>query len=507
MLLHLDSVTYTYPGTANPAVSDITAVFPSGWTGVVGDNGSGKTTLARIACGELKPDSGFVHPALSCTYCRQETDEAPADLFDFACSYDRTALHARRMLDIDDAWAWCYPELSGGQRRRLQIACALWRRPDILVLDEPTNDIDSETREALESARHAFSQTGGVGILISHDRALLDALCSQCLFLSAGHATMRQGSYSQGALQARRERDTAASQQAKARHEVERISREAQRRRQQAAQSAAKRSKKNLDPRDHDARTKIDLAVYTGKDGVAGRLSSRMETRLAKAEEALARIQVEKRYESRIWADACVSKRACLAKLPAQTIIRGTLRLSIPDISISPTDHIVLTGRNGSGKSTLLRSILSEIRNDTPLLSIPQEPTEAQRAHALSRLEKLDRSQRGKVLSVVARLNSKPESFLGASPVSPGEMRKLMLALATLESPSLMVLDEPANHLDMDSIAALQGMIADFPGAVLMVTHDRRMAEEIATLRWRIIPVESEQDCPEGQRAFTLRID
>lgn len=506
MLLHLDSISYTYPGAPDPALSCVTAVFPSGWTGVAGGNGSGKTTLARIACGLLKPDAGNVSPRLAGAYCRQETDLEPDNLFDFACSYDRGALRLRSTLDIGQDWPWRFAELSGGQRRRLQIACALWSEPDLLVLDEPTNDIDAHTRIMLTRALALFGRAGGVGILISHDRALLDALCSQCLFMAKGHATMRPGSYTQGAAQAERERGEAITRRENARREVERIGREAQRRREEASRSDGKRSKRRLDPKDHDARSKIDLALVTGKDGAAGHASARMQTRLQRASDALAQINVEKRYDAAIWTDACVSQRKTLAALPAQTIERGPLRLQIPDLAVGPTDHIVLTGRNGSGKSTLLQKLADTLPNDIVRLAIPQEPTEAQQLAALQRLERLDRHSRAKVLSMVARLNSQPERLLEGSCISPGEMRKLMLALGSLDSPALLMLDEPTNHLDMDSITALQDMLDGFPGAVVLVTHDEYMVHALARTSWRIEHA-SEAAAPEDAESFRLKID
>ena len=101
----------------------------------------------------------------------------------------------RRDLDVEDDWPWRHDTLSCGQQKRLQVACALWQRPDLLVMDEPTNHVDVPTREAVTAALARFK---GVGLLISHDRALLDALCSQCLFMAAGQVTARPGGYSQG---------------------------------------------------------------------------------------------------------------------------------------------------------------------------------------------------------------------------------------------------------------------------------------------------------------------
>lgn len=177
----------------------------------------------------------------------------------------------RRDLDVEDDWPWRYDTLSYGQQKRLQVACALWQRPDLLVMDEPTNHVDTPTREAITAALAPFK---GVGLLISHDRALLDALCAQCLFMAEGRLTARPGGYSRGRGQEELER---------ARREKKRLAGEAQRRREEASRAVGMRSCRNLDPKDHSGKERVKLAVYTGKDGVAGKLSSRMENRLSRA--------------------------------------------------------------------------------------------------------------------------------------------------------------------------------------------------------------------------------
>lgn len=126
MQLNLSNVTYTYPSSPEPTLRSVTATFPCGWTGIVGDNGCGKTTLVRIVCGLLEPDAGSVTRGLVAAYCAQDATEPPPGLEDFACAYDGIAVRLRSDLRIDDGWAWRYDTLSGGQQKRLQVACALW---------------------------------------------------------------------------------------------------------------------------------------------------------------------------------------------------------------------------------------------------------------------------------------------------------------------------------------------------------------------------------------------
>ena len=206
MQLNLSNIEYAYPAAVEPALSGVTATFPKGWTGIVGDNGGGKTTLCLVACGLLQPNAGAVAPPLVSLYCAQDASVPPANLEDFAFAYDSAAVRLRRDLAIGDDWAHRYSTLSGGQQKRLQVACALWAVPDVLAVDEPTNHVDAATRRFISAA---LSRFGGIGLLVSHDRELLDELCSQCLFVADGAATMRPGGYSQASSQAALERSSA----------------------------------------------------------------------------------------------------------------------------------------------------------------------------------------------------------------------------------------------------------------------------------------------------------
>lgn len=483
MQLSLRHLTYTYPSCVDPVLRDVTATLPCGWTGLVGDNGCGKSTLARIACGRLAPDEGTVAPQLFSVYCEQDASAEPDALYDFAAAYDRDAVALRRDLGVEDDWPWRYGTLSCGQQKRLQVACALWQRPDLLVLDEPTNHIDAVAREAIASVLGRFK---GVGLLISHDRSLLDALCSQCLFMAAGCVTARPGGYSQGLGQATLERETAARQRERAKREQKRLASEAQRRREEASRAAGKRSCRNLDPKDHSGKERVRLAVYTGKDGAAGKLSSRMEGRLARAEETLAQVRVEKRYEGDLWMRAEPSPRKVLYRQPEMTLALGERSLRIPPLSIGNTDHIALIGPNGAGKTTLVGEVARRLDPTVRALVIPQEPTAEQCRAALFRLGALDTRSRGRVLAVAAALNSDPDRLVEGGQTSPGEMRKLMLGLGMLDEPELIVMDEPSNYLDLRSVEALERLLAVFPGALLLVSHDAALLEATTSVCWGI---------------------
>lgn len=483
MQLSLQHLAYAYPSCVDPVLRDVSATLPCGWTGLVGDNGCGKSTFARIACGRLTPDRGTVAPHLFSVYCEQDASAEPDALYDFAAAYDRDAVALRRDLGVEDDWPWRYDTLSCGQQKRLQAACALWQRPDLLVMDEPTNHVDAPTREAITAALARFK---GVGLLISHDRVLLDALCVQCLFMAEGRLTARPGGYSRGRGQEELERGTALRQRERARREKKRLAGEAQRRREEASRAAGMRSCRNLDPKDHSGRERVKLAVYTGKDGVAGKLSSRMESRLSRAEETLTQVKVEKRYDGDLWMRAEPSARKVLYRQPEMTLALGERQLLVPPLSIGNTDHIALTGPNGAGKTTLVSEVARRIDPTARVLVIPQEPTAEQCRDALSRLASLDSRSRGRVLAVAAALNSDPERLVEGEQTSPGEMRKLMLGLGILDEPELIIMDEPSNYLDLHSVEALERLLAAFPGALLLVSHDAALLEATTSVCWEI---------------------
>ncbi len=507
MQLNLSNIEYTYPLAVEPTIRNVTATFPAGWTGFVGDNGSGKTTLARIVCGLLRPDAGVVSPSFFSTYCAQSTEEPPGNLEDFAVAYDRAAIKLRNELSIGDEWPWRFDTLSCGQQKRLQVACALWSAPDVLVVDEPTNHVDASTRHALFTALSKFK---GIGVLISHDRELLDALCSQCLFIANGTVIMRPGGYSQASSQVALERSSAIHAREIAQKEKARTEREAQRRREEASRVQTRRSGKGIAKNDSDARAKKRHYIVSGQDGKAGKLSARMQDRLEKAEDDVADSKVEKRYDAHVWLDVEPSKRKVLFRMEPGCISVGESLLSLPALFIGNTDHIGLVGDNGSGKTTLVKKIIASIsadsssidtslidtsfmdatantdRADTRVLYIPQEPDVLQKEKTLKKMRELSNAQRGQVLSIVAQLNSDPDCILEGDTVSPGEMRKLMLALGILESPELLVMDEPTNYLDLGSTEALERLLSVYPGALLLVSHDASLVSSATSITWRI---------------------
>lgn len=484
MQLSLQSITYAYPASIEPVLQGVNVVFPQGWTGLLGDNGCGKTTLAKIACGQLAPQEGMVTGPSVALLCSQETAFAPENLYDFAAAYDREARDLRRELALEDDMPWRYDELSCGEQKKLQIACALWAKPDVLVLDEPTNHIDAAARSCLMTALRRFD---GIGIVVSHDRELLDGLVDRCASFEAGTVRVRPGGFTRASGQRDLERSASMRERRRAKEQLDRLMVERDKRAHEAARADARMSKRHIDPKDRSAKAKIDLARFTGQDGKRGRLSSQLEGRLDAARERLARARVEKRYDGDLWLDVAPAPRRVLIRSRECDIPCGPGALHLPDLYVGNTDHIAITGPNGAGKSTLLEHLRPHIPDGIAWLDIPQELDEELAHGVVERVRALSSGERGRVLSVVAQLNSDPARILDGCATSPGEMRKLLLALGVLSSPALIVMDEPTNHLDLHSVEALERALAGYPGALLLVSHDERFLNACTSVRWNIL--------------------
>ncbi|MBT7302893.1 MAG: ABC-F family ATP-binding cassette domain-containing protein [Victivallales bacterium] len=488
--LQFQSVSFTYASMTRPLLVDVKTQFPTGWTGVVGPNGAGKSTLLMLAVGDLKPQTGTIRHPGSAICCAQRTDLPPEELLDFVYAGDREAALLRNQLGVEDSWLDRWDTLSHGERKRAQIGVALWLDPNVLALDEPTNHIDDAARQLLIGALRRFQ---GVGLLVSHDRELLDALCGQCLFLDPPEATMRPGGVSHGLEQNAIEHDTVRREDDDAKRTIHRLQRETQRRREAAAQFAAKNqaSKHKKPPaKDHDGSAKRNLAKLTGKDAFAGKLAGRMDNRARRAKETRASITVKKTYEMGIWleSNAC-SQRAHLFRLPAGDIpLGGDRRLHFPDLTMRPTDRIAITGPNGLGKSTLLRHILTDLELPPErLVHVPQEISAEESRRILAEVAALPKDRLGQIMTIVSRLGSRPQRLIESDEPSPGEIRKILLAMGIAGRPHLIVMDEPTNHMDLPSIGCLEEALGECPCGLLLVSHDRRFLQALATINWDLV--------------------
>jgi ATPase subunit of ABC transporter with duplicated ATPase domains len=415
-------------------------------------------------------------------YCPQRTDELPGSWEDFFYSGDGEAGRIMSRLGIETGWPYRWESLSHGERKRLQLGLALWQEPELLALDEPSNHLDREARALISGALESYS---GTGLLVSHDRALLDRLCGGCLFLRQGKGILRPGGVSQGLAEEEREALEARRLRKQFSVERNRLAAEADSRRRTVEGSGGRLSKKQIDAKDSDGRGKINLARLSGKDRTGADQYKRMENRLARLDEKIGTISAPPRRKQGITLEGADAKMDRLCLIPAGTIPLGDGRnLIFPELLIRPGDRIALTGPNGAGKSTLVRHILPRL--PPAVLYIPQEISAETGGELLKALEQETERDRGEILSRFSRLGSDPRLLLQSRHPSPGELRKLLVASSVFANPVIIVMDEPTNHLDLSSIRLLEETLAEVSCALLLVSHDEAFLSALTSWEWAV---------------------
>lgn len=486
--LIFDSVHFSYDSSPSPVLADASFHLACGWTGLVGANGAGKTTLAKLAAGHLLPTRGTIllrPQGAMAHYVEQDTEYLPAHAGDFMLSDDNRAGELRSLLGIDGDWPERWSTLSHGERKRLQTGIALWIQPDLLVLDEPTNHLDASSRRFIAKALRMYD---GVGMLISHDRALLDDLCGSCLFVSPESCVLRPGNVTTGLAQEEAERHARRHAWEESRAEYHRLKRSVQQLREREAAHGGSLSKRSVDRHDHDAKARIDLARLTGKDSTAARKLRNLENRRDAQERRASAMHVHTREIEGFEYRGVRHHRRVLLRVEAGSVpITPERMLQHPELVLQHDDRIALTGDNGTGKSTLLAALLPRITLEAhERIVILQELDRVALGRLKAELQALPGRDRGRLLAVIHQLGSEPERILASPAFSPGEARKIMLAMGLLRTPSLIIMDEPTNHMDLPSVRCLEEALRNFAGALLLVTHDARFAEALTTKRWRI---------------------
>ncbi|MDR1106286.1 MAG: ATP-binding cassette domain-containing protein [Treponema sp.] len=480
--LAFNSVEFTYPSQINPALRELNFEITQGWTGVTGENGAGKSTLLLLAAGHLQPDTGNIRRPKDSLYCPQHTDDIPEYWEELFFAADNAAGRLLDRLGIEADWPYRWETLSCGERKRLQVAAVLWQNPALLAMDEPTNHLDAETRTLV---REALKNYRGIGLLVSHDRTLLDELCGNCLFLRDGTVTLRPGGVSRGRVEEERERTEQRDARKKLRDEGDRLAAEADRRRRAVESSSNRLSKRRLDPKDHDGRGKINMARLSGKDTAAANLYKRMKNRTEKVEAALGEAANPHDRKRGLTLTGERARRDRLFLLEAGKIPLGDGRaLCFPELTLQPDDRIALTGPNGAGKSTLIRHILPLV--PAPALYLPQELSAEESRRILEAALTEEETVLGAILSRFSRLGSDPRLLFRSAMPSPGEIRKLVIARGLLSNPSLVIMDEPVNHLDMNSVELLEEALTGYAGALLLVSHDELFLSRLITKEWRV---------------------
>ena len=463
-----------------PIFEDLNLEFEQGWCCIVGANGSGKSTLLKLISKEMSYEEGSIKGNDLTHYCTQTTEEIPKNLEDFMMTYTSDAFKIRDMLNINDQWLYQWNSLSFGERKRMQIAVAIFEEPDVLLVDEPTNHLDTKSKGIVLNALKSFN---GIGILVSHDRELLDKLSQTTLILKNKSIYPFKTPFSKAMDEFHINMDYLEKNQSKQYSELKKLKKSIQTQHEKVSQSKKRMSKKDLGKNDKNAKTKIDLARFTGKDKNDGKELAKLKSKQTKLISNT--IKTDKVFELGIEFQATRSKKIFPLVIKKNVLeLSDTKELSYQTLSIDEYHKIGIIGENGAGKSSFLNHLLSTINLENEYLYIPQEITQKQSKKLFDEINDLPNDIKGEIYTIVRKLASDPIKLQDSLIPSPGEVRKLMIAKGLLESPSLIILDEPTNHMDLDSIISLEVALKEYNGTMIVISHDKHFLKGIITNIW-----------------------
>ncbi|PZP11194.1 MAG: ABC transporter ATP-binding protein, partial [Aliarcobacter butzleri] len=269
--------------------------------------------------------------------------------------------------------------------------------------------------------------------------------------------------------------------------ELKKLQKNIQTQKEKVTLSKSKLSKKSIDKNDKDAKEKINLAKLTGKD----KNDSKLVTTFSKKyeEQISKRNEIDKEFEKGIKIENNIPKK----DLFSFYLEEGSLKLSqektlyYPSLTINSTDKIAILGDNGVGKSSFLKHIISKIDLNNNYLYLPQEIEKNQIKELYEEIASFDNDKKGLLYTLVRRLSSNPKNLLENIFASPGEIRKLFIAKALLENISLIILDEPTNHMDIDSIEALEKALLVYDKSLIVVSHDKTFIKNLNLEVWNVL--------------------
>ena len=501
-------------------LADLDLNFQSERTGIVGRNGVGKSTLLRLLTGDIVPAGGHIAIEGSTAMLRQTVQigaaETIADLFGVAPALAllRKAGAGEATVDeigeadwtlesrIDEALAKVGlplpPEtplttLSGGQRTRAALAGAIFAAPDFLLLDEPTNNLDREGRGAV---RDLLADWGGGAIVVSHDRELLEEM-DAIVELTAHGGARYGGGWS--AYVARKEVEQAAAEAELAGAE-KRVD-AAQRQAQAATERQDRRDSRGRGKADRGGMPKILLGARKRRAEETRAAGSRLaERQRGDAEEqrsaARAKIEVVDPLSVGLPSTGLPASRTVLT-LDRVTAGYAEGRPVIENLSLTITgpERVAITGPNGSGKSTLLALIAAtlmpwsgHVRVGVPFALFDQRVSllDPARSIADNFLALNPGTTNNQCRAALARFRFRADAadrIVGT--LSGGQTLRAGLAcvLGAPQPPQLLILDEPGNHLDIESLTAVETGLAAYDGALLVVSHDTAFLDAIGIAR------------------------
>ena len=449
---------------------DALRIYDGDRIALIGENGAGKSTLLSILAGELESDGGFVRRHGGTAVIHQSGE-------------------ARTNGDAHMASQLSAPGqregLSGGEMTRRRIAEALSEGAPLLLADEPTSDLDAGGVERLRQLLAAYP---GALVLISHDRALLGALCTRIWHLEDGKITDFPGSYADYQAELQRRRDFQQFEYDRYRAEKARLKAMAQ----QKAEWAA--SVKKAPKRMGNSEARLHTREYTNavlKQSAAKRTVQNRLDRLEKKERPreLPDIRMALGVAHPIEAKTALSVRCDALQAGGRTLLNG-VRFVLPTGS-----RTALTGDNGAGKTTLLRALRGKPAEGTAFTGeirlnpgvrmgwFDQDHARMLDLDATALENALAASAHPEALgrTVLARLNLRGDDvFKPVRVLSGGERAKIALARLLLSDVNLLLLDEPTNHLDLFAMEALEKLLAEYGGTLLFVSHDRCFVSAVA---------------------------
>jgi ATP-binding cassette, subfamily F, member 3 len=433
--------------------------------GFVGRNGAGKSTLLRILLGEEQLDTGSItlHPNLRLGYLRQHDTFLPQEtalefLMRDSGQPDWKCGEVAGEFELKGAYLdGPVSKLSGGWQTRVKLAALLLHEPTLLLLDEPTNFLDLRTQILLE---HFLRHYKEACLIVSHDRAFLGATCDHTLDLSRGKLTMFPGKI-----------DAFLDYQRDQREHLER------------SNAAVLAKRKHLE--EFIAKNKARASTATQARSKTKQLE-RLEVAEIEADEATACIRAPQIEPRQGFAMRC---RGMAIGYPERTIARDI------ELEIEHGMRAAIVGDNGQGKTTFLRTIVDSLTPQQGELrwgyackygvyaqhvytSLPPDQTVYQYLESLATTGTKEQQILGLAGAFLFRDQGVQKKI---SVLSGGERARLCLAGMLLSDYNILVLDEPGNHLDVDTVEALAQALIDYQGTVIFTTHDRHFMKRVAT--------------------------